>query len=414
VIRDPTEIRNHVESYYKELFGGEPGGGIELGEDFWGENGRLTDEEAQELIKPFTSKELEEALKDMDVNASPGPDGLPVGFYREFWKEIKSVVLEMFQNLYRVELNLSRLNYGMISLIPKIKEANNIRQYRPICLLNVDYKWFSKVFTLRLTPWADKLISRNQTTFIPGRYIIEGVVILHEILHELRVKKLQGIILKLDSEKAYDKVRWNFMMEVLRKKNFPGKWVDWMKQIIEGGKVGININGEAGGFFHTHKGLRQGDPLSPLLFNLVSDALSTMLDNARTAGEIKGLMAHLIEGGITHLQYADDIIIFLNLDEQSIIHTKFLLYCFENMSGLKINYQKSEVYVLGCSEGETAKVAQMFNCNVGQLPMKYLGVMVHNRHMTASELNYVAAKVEKRIPTWKNVGLSSGGKMILV
>jgi hypothetical protein len=95
----------------------------------------------------------------------------------------------------------------MISLIPKSKEANNIRQYRPICLLNVDYKWFSKVFTLRLTPWVDKLISRNQTAFIPGRYILEGVVILHEILHELRVKKLQGIILKLDFEKAYDKVR---------------------------------------------------------------------------------------------------------------------------------------------------------------------------------------------------------------
>jgi mannosylglycoprotein endo-beta-mannosidase len=403
-----------VESYYKELFGVEPRGGIELGEGFWGENGRLADEEAQELIKPFTSKELEDALKDMDVNASPGPDGLPVGFYREFWKEIKLVVLEMFQKLYRGELNLSRLNYGMISLIPKIKEANNIRQYRPICLLNVDNKWFSKVFTLRLTPWADKLISRNKTAFIPGRYILEGVVILHEILHELRVKKLQGIILKLDFEKAYDKVRWNFMMEVLRKKNFSGKWVDWMKQIIEGGKVGININGEAGGFFRTHKGLRQGDPLSPFLFNLVSDALSTMLDNARTAGEIKGLMAHLIEGGITHLQYADDTIIFLNMDEQSIIYTKFLLYCFENLSGLKINYQKSEVYVLGCSEGQTAKVAQMFNCNVGQLPMKYLGVMVHNRHMTASELNYVAAKVEKRIPTWQNVGLSSGGKMILV
>jgi hypothetical protein len=125
----------------------------------------------------------------------------------------------MFQSLYRGELNLSRLNYGMISLLPKIKEANNIRQYRPICLLNVDYKWFSKVFTLRLTPWADKLISRNQTAFIPGRYILEGVVILHEILHELRVKKMQGVILKLDFEKAYDKVRWNFMMEVLRKKN---------------------------------------------------------------------------------------------------------------------------------------------------------------------------------------------------
>jgi hypothetical protein len=154
----------------------------------------------------------------MDVNASPGPDGLPVGFYREFWQEIKLIVLEMFQDLYRGELNLSRLNFGMISLIPKIKEANTIKQYRPICLLNVDYKWFSKVFTLRLTPFADKVISENQTAFIPGRYILEGVIILHETLHELRVKKMQGVILKLDFEKAYDKVRWSFMIEVLRKK----------------------------------------------------------------------------------------------------------------------------------------------------------------------------------------------------
>jgi hypothetical protein len=129
------------------------------------------------------------------------------------------------------------------------------------------------------------------------------------------------------------------MMEALRKKNFPEKWVEWMtKQIIESGKVGININGETGGFFNTHKGLRQGDPLSSLLFNHVTDALATMFDNAKLAGEIKGLVPHLVEGGITHLQYANDTIVLLNMDEQSIIHTKFLRYCFENMSGLKINY----------------------------------------------------------------------------
>jgi hypothetical protein len=97
--------------------------------------------------------------------------------------------------------------------------------------------------------------------------------------------------------------------------------------------VGININGNPGNFFDTHKGLRQGDPLSPLLFNLVSDALATMLEKAKREGKIKGLVPNLVEEGITHLQYADDTIIFLNLDEQSIINTKFLLYCFEEMQG---------------------------------------------------------------------------------
>jgi hypothetical protein len=359
-------------------------------------------------------KEIEGALKDMEVNSAPGPDGLPVGFYREFWPELKPFVLEMFNDFFRGDLNISRLNYDMISLIPKTKDANCIKQYKPICLLNVDYKWFTKTLTLRLTPLSSKLISETQTTFVPGRYIMEGVVVLMEVLHELKVKNHQGVILKLDFEKAYDKVQWGFMMEVLKRKNAPPpKWLEWMQQIIEGGKVGININGNDGRFFNTYKGLRQGDPLSPLLFNLVSDALATMFDNAKLTRQIRGLVPSLVEGGLTHLQYADDTIIFLNFDDQSIYNTKFLLYCFEDMSGLKINYEKSEVFVLGGSDEDKKRVGEMFNCNSGNLPMKYLGIMVNNRHMTASDLSYVHLKVEKKIPTWQSVGLSSGGKMIL-
>lgn len=81
-------------------------------------------------------------------------------------------------------------------------------------------------------------------------------------------------------------------------KKIPPKWIEWIKQCVEGGKVGVNINGEHGNFFDTHKGLRQGDPLSPLLFNLISDALATMLDNARRTGQIRGLVQHLVEGAL--------------------------------------------------------------------------------------------------------------------
>jgi hypothetical protein len=91
---------------------------------------------------------------------------------------------------------------------------------------------------MRLTPYARKLISDTQVAFIPGRYILEGMVVLHEILHEIRVKNLKGIILKLDFKKTYEKVHWNYMMEVLRRKNFPNKWLEWTKQIVEGVKWG--------------------------------------------------------------------------------------------------------------------------------------------------------------------------------
>jgi hypothetical protein len=140
--------------------------------------------------------------------------------------------------------------------------------------------------TTRLTPFADKLISKNQSAFIPARFILEGAITLHEIRHELRVSKSIGIILKLDFEKASDKVRWSFLIEVLKQKNFPDTWIEWIIQCVEACKVGVKINGTRRSFFNTHKKLRQSDPPSPLLFNLVSDAPRTMLDKARLSGQI--------------------------------------------------------------------------------------------------------------------------------
>lgn len=109
-------------------------------EDFWANQDKLSEEEAEELVQPFTMTKIEVALKDMDSSSAPGLDDLPAGFYKKMWGQIKEVVLEMFNKQHSGNLNMSRMNYGLITLIPKLKEANNIKQYRPICLLNVDYK----------------------------------------------------------------------------------------------------------------------------------------------------------------------------------------------------------------------------------------------------------------------------------
>ena len=130
-----------------------------------------------------------------------------------------------------------------------------------------------------------------------------------------------------------------------------------------GSRVCININGEDGPYFKTHRGLRQGDPLSPLLFNLAADALSNMLEKAKAQGVIKGVVPHLVHGGgITHLQYADDTVVMVACDNDSITNLKFILYCFEWMSGLKINYHKSEVYVFGVEEERRNEISNMLNC----------------------------------------------------
>jgi hypothetical protein len=112
----------------------------------------------------------------------------------------------MFEDFYRGYLDLSRINYGIIVLLPILKEVVSIKQYMPICLLNVFYKISTKVLSIRLMEVANDVISETQTSFIKGRYIMEGVLSLHEVVHELRANKLGGVILKLDFEKAYNKV----------------------------------------------------------------------------------------------------------------------------------------------------------------------------------------------------------------
>jgi hypothetical protein len=166
----------------------------------------------------------------------------------------------------------------------------------------------------RLTGIAEELIRPSQTAFMPRKNIMEGVVILHETIHELHRKKMNGVILKLDFEKAYDKVKWPFLQQTLRVKGFSEKWCLWINEFVNKGSVGIKVNNKVGRFFQTKKGLRQGDPLSPLLFNLVADMLATLIARAQEEGQINALVPHLVEGGLSILQYADDTILFMDHD----------------------------------------------------------------------------------------------------
>ena len=123
-----------------------------------------------------------------------------------FWDVIKNDLMCMFSQLHKSDLQLFRLNFGVITLLPKKEDACRIEKYRPICLLNVSFKVFTKVGTNRVTSIASRVIRPTQSAFLPDRNILEGVVILHETIHELQRKKMNGVLLKIDFEKAYDKV----------------------------------------------------------------------------------------------------------------------------------------------------------------------------------------------------------------
>jgi hypothetical protein len=143
---------------------------------------------------------------------------------------------------------------------------------------------------------------------------MEGVVILHETIHELHLEKRDGVIIKIDFEKAYDKVKWSFLQQTLRMKGFSPKWCRWVEAMVSGRSVGIKVNDEIGPYFQTKRGLHQGDPMSPILFNFIADMLALLIKRAKADDQIRGVIPHLVDNGLSILQYADDTIIFLDHD----------------------------------------------------------------------------------------------------
>ena len=240
--------------------------------------------------------------------------------------------MALFRDFHDGTLPLHSLNFETIILLPKKSDAKVIQQYRPICLLNVSFKIFTMVATNRISAIAQKLIRPTQTAFIPGRNILEGAVILHETIHELHTKKQDGVIFKIDFKKAYDKVKWSSLQQTLRMKGFLDKWCNWIEHFTQRGNVNLKVNDQLGSNFQTKKGLRQGDPLSPILFNIVVDMLALLIARAKQAGQVEGVIPHLIDDGLSILQYADDTVIFMSHDLEKAVNMKLILSTFEQLS----------------------------------------------------------------------------------
>lgn len=265
----------------------------------------------------------------------------------------------------------------------------------------------------RLDNVINYIIARNQTAFLKNRFIMEGIVILHEVWNTSHKKKQSGILFKVDFEKAYDKVDWTFVYRMLIAKGFPTLWCDWIMKVVRGGKVAVRVNDELGPYFNTHEGLRQGDPLSPLLFNLAAEALTVLIQRAEDNKLIEGLNVSN-NNKVTILQYADDTIFLLSDDLEQAKHLKFILCLFEQLSGLKINFNKSEVFCLGEAREKQGLYSQIFTCKIGALPMRYLGVPIDKKRLHNSDWKAAENKMEHKLRCWQGRLQSIGGRLILI
>uniref|UniRef100_A0A8I6WIN8 Reverse transcriptase domain-containing protein n=1 Tax=Hordeum vulgare subsp. vulgare TaxID=112509 RepID=A0A8I6WIN8_HORVV len=218
------EISSHINSFYKEMFSAESFGGISLCEDFWPLAKQVSDTENAELTIPFSPEEVGHAIASMKACSAPGPDGLPVIFFQRFWETVHPAIMPMFQEFYIGTLDIGMLNFGVITLIPKVVGASDIRQFRPITVINVVARIFAKVCATRLSPVAERIAHPLQSAFLKGRRIHDGILALHEIVHEVASKALKGVFLKLDFQKAYDRLDWSFLRLVMERRGFDDKW----------------------------------------------------------------------------------------------------------------------------------------------------------------------------------------------
>ena len=342
-------LKSHITTYYKDLFGPPENSDISLMEDQNLDIPQVSSEENDILISPFTESKVRDVVFQMEHNKALGSNGFPVEFYQVFWEVIKDDLLPLFVELHSEALDLYNQNFGVITLIPKVHNATKIQQYRLICVLNVSFKIFTKVSTNRLNMVAKTVVMSTQTAFILGRNIMQGVVILHETIHELHKKKRDGIVFKIVFEKAYDKVKWSFLQQTLRMKGFSPKWCRWIETMVTEGSVGIEVNDDVGPYFQTNHRLQQGDPMSPILFNIVADMLSILINTAKADGQIRGVIPHLILDGLSILPYADHTIIFIDHDPEQAQNLILLLHAFEQLYGLKINFHKKQNLLPWCS-----------------------------------------------------------------
>jgi hypothetical protein len=188
--------------------------------------------------------------------------------------------------------------------------------------------------------------------FIKGRLILESVVGAQDLIHVVHSRGDSALALKLDYEKACDRVDWNFLDDMLRSRGFGSTFRGWIKNLLVENSFCVRINDENSPFFKAGKGLKQGDPSSPILYNLLVDVFTKMLAKAAAAGIISGLLPQVVTGGVIGLQYADDTILFLQSDEGMARNLIWFFSCFEFMSGMRINYHTSDLMVINMSEGE--------------------------------------------------------------
>ena len=365
------------------------------------------------LEDPFTEEEVWATISDLPLDKAPGPDGFTGRFYKSCWNIIKSDLLAAFHSIHRGHVFKFRLlNSAFITLLPKKMDALHVKDYRPISLIHSFAKLVTKVLANRLAPLLPSMVLNNQSAFVRGRNIHDNFLFVQQMVKSLHKKKEAHILLKLDISKAFDSVSWSFLLEVMRQLGFGQKWRDMISLILSTSSTRVLVNGEPGDSILHSRGLRQGDPLSPMLFILVMDVLDSLVEYAAREDLLQPLAVQHARHRVSC--FADDAVIFLRPGRTDLLVIRNILDLFGHASGLHTNLVKSSISPIHCSENELSITAELLSCSVKEFPCTYLGLPLSINKPTKEVLLPLIDKVADHLPGWKASLMNRAGRLVMV
>lgn len=339
---------------------------------------KVTDDMNAMLIRGIEDWEVKKAVYELGSLKAPGPDGLTGLFYQRHWNILQHDITAAVKEFFLTAKLPDNINSTHISLIPKIPSPEDINQLRPISCCNFIYKIFSKVLANRMKGVMKDIISDNQSAFLQRRQIQDNILVAHEIFHSLKQRQGKGrkaVVVKLDMSKAYDRLEWSFIKEMMYALGFNPHWVSLIWECISSVTYNIKLNGIIGEPILPERGLRQGDPLSPYLFIIAAEGLSTLLNEASSRGNLLGLKLAHTAPIVNHLIFADDSMIVTEANVKEAYEIQNILNSYTMASGQRINNSKSStVFGKGVEDRVKVEFASVLRMNPVVQVSKYLGL----------------------------------------
>ncbi|CAL9001349.1 unnamed protein product, partial [Prunus brigantina] len=379
---------------------------------------RVSSRSYNNLLLSYSKDEIELALKSIGPSKAPGPDGMPALFYQNYWDVVGQDVSDLCLRVLNGSEGVHEFNHTLVALIPKVQSPTRVSEYRPISLCNVLYKIISKTLANRLKKVLPEVISEFQSAFIPNRMILDNVLAAFETVHCLKRRGKTGkkkLILKLDMAKAYDRVEWQFLEQMLRVMGFPIRFVQLIMGCVTTVSYSLLIQGQPFGKIIPSRGLRQGDPISPYLFLIVVEAFSALLQQAERDSRLHGVSIAPSAPPINHLFFADDSLLFCNAGTPEALELKRIFGVYEAASGQKVNFGKSAL----CFSPSTPRVLQddirqLLNVALVPCHERYLGLPTIVGKDKKKLFRTVKDRVWAKVNGWQGKLLSKAGKEVLI